>query len=95
MPASTSAALFRGAKCLVLGLGDDVVGDVARAGGVVAELHGELATAGGHGAGGSNVSEADELSIDSQIRALKILRNNPIAQKVIISTLGSHETKDW
>ena len=33
-----------------LGLGDDVVGDVFRARGVVAEFHGELAAAGGHGA---------------------------------------------
>ena len=32
------------------GLGDDVVGDVLRTGGVVAELHGELAAAGSHGA---------------------------------------------
>ena len=31
-------------------LGDDVIRDVARARGVVAELHRELATVGGHGA---------------------------------------------
>ena len=45
MPAEASAPLFRGAKCFVFGftLGDDVVGDFARAGGVVAELHRELA----------------------------------------------------
>ena len=49
MPAKASAPLLRGAERLVfgLGLGDDVVGDVARAGGVVVELHGELAATGG------------------------------------------------
>ena len=39
------------------GLGDDVVGDVFRARGVVAELHGELAAAGGHGAEVADVAE--------------------------------------
>ncbi len=40
-----------------LGLGDDLLGDVLRAGGVVAELHGELAAAGGHGAEVADVAE--------------------------------------
>lgn len=33
-----------------LGLGDHLFGDIFRASGVVAELHGELATSGSHGA---------------------------------------------
>jgi hypothetical protein len=41
----------------LLGLGDDVVGHVFRAGRVVAELHGELAAAGGHGAEVADVAE--------------------------------------
>ncbi len=41
----------------LLGGLDDLVGDVLRTGGVVAELHGELATAGGHGAEVTDVAE--------------------------------------
>ena len=49
---NSALQLFRGAEVFVfgLGLGDDVVRDVFRARGVVAEFHGELATAVGHGA---------------------------------------------
>jgi hypothetical protein len=60
--------LFTGAEGFFLGLG------------VAGDLHGELAEAGGYGAGVSNVSEAAASSIGSQNRALKILRNNYIAQ---------------
>lgn len=58
------------AENFVFAYGDDALGG----------LHGEPAAAGGHCAGSFNVSEAAESSTDLQIRALKILRNNSIAQ---------------
>jgi len=55
------AGLLRGAVGFVfgfgLGLGDDVVADVFRRWGAVAEFHGELAAAGGHSAQVADVAD--------------------------------------